>query len=121
METRYADARIKKLCKSLDTAKKKYNNEIAISLHGAINLLENAENLNDIRKFKKYRLHPLENKKHDDRRGQFSITLANSAYRLILYPIDENGEKWNGENESVGNIYLITNIVEIMEVVNYHD
>lgn len=119
MKVRYANSKIEKTCKSINAAKKKYNDVVAKSLHAVINLLNNAENLNDILQFRRYRLHPLGNKNHKDRRGQLSITLANSGYRLILYPLNENGEKWNGEN--VGNIYVITDIIEIVEVIDYHD
>lgn len=90
MEVKFANDKIKTVCTSIKAAKKKYDLQVAMSLHSVVNLLISAKNLTDIKKYKKYRLHPLLNKYKVDRRGQLSITLADGPFCLIICPV-ENG------------------------------
>jgi len=82
-----------------------------------INILESAENLQDINVLKIYRLHPL----RGDREGQYALDIAGrrSGYRLIIVPLDDCGNEWTESDVSI--LYRATRIVIIWEVSNHYD
>ena len=65
IEIRYHDKKIEKLCTDIRKAKKDLPAIVAEKLHALVNLLESAENLQDIADMPFYHLHSL----HGDREG----------------------------------------------------
>ena len=92
IEIRYHDKKIEKLCTDIRKAKKDLPAIVAEKLHALVNLLESAENLQDIADMPFYHLHYL----HGDREGQYALDVAGrrSGYRLSIIPLDETGNTW---------------------------
>ena len=85
-------------------------------MHALINLLENAETLNDINAMQIYNLHHLLGK----RKGEYALDLGRRlGYRLIITPLDDNGNKWKEKDINV--MYKSTKIVLILEVSNHYE
>ena len=118
IEVKYSK-KSKKYCTSLKEARRKFGDRVANDLISILNLIKSSTSLDVLESIKKLRLHKLENKNGKNRKGQLSITIGNSKWRLILIPYI-NDIKWNGEG-SVNKLYSIVKIVEVKEVVDYHE
>ncbi len=90
---------------------------VAEKLHALINLIESAENLQDINNLRIYYLHPLLGK----REGQYALDIAGrkAGYRLILIPLDKQGKKW--QTNDVNHVYKSTNVIIALEVTNHYE
>lgn len=117
MIIKYKNAKIKKECTDLRAAKKAYNEKVAEGLHAVVNFIENAESLIDVKSFPAFNLHPLQR----ERKGTFAIDLAGrrSGFRLIIEPVDKDGEKW--KEIEVKEIYKLTEVVIFLEVTNHYE
>lgn len=89
---------------------------MAEKLHALINLLESAENLDDVNAMKVYNLHPLQGK----REGQFALDLGRKlGFRLIIIPLDDNENTW--DKVDINTIYKSTRITLVWEVSNHYE
>lgn len=88
----YHDKTVKKLCTDLKKAKKDLPAVTAEKLHALINLIESADNLQDLAEMQIYHLHPLQGK----RRGQYALDIAGrkEGYRLVIIPLNADGNEW---------------------------
>lgn len=112
----YRDKKVKNLCTNFNEAKKEFNVNVAEKLFAIINFLENADCLNDINALQIYHLHPLQG----TRKGQFALDLGRRlGYRLIIIPVDKNGEEWKENDINV--VYKATDIVIVWEVTNHYE
>lgn len=98
-------------------AKKELPTVVAVKLHALINLLESSENLRDIAEMQIYHLHPL----HGKRDGQYALDVAGrrAGYRLIIIPIDGDGNEWKEKDVEV--VYKSTEIIIAWEVSNHYE
>lgn len=64
-----------------------------------------------------YHLHPLQGKLA----GQYALDIAgrSSGYRLIIIPLDANGNKWKENDINV--VYATTTVIIAMEVSNHYE
>lgn len=116
IEIRYKTSQVEKVCKDFKFAKKKLNERVATKLHAMINLLENVDNLNEVNMMRIYNLHHLEGK----RKGQYALDLGRSlGYRLVLTPLDENGEQYKEDDVNI--LYSSTKIILVWEVSNHYE
>ena len=117
IKVQYKDNKVKKLCTNLKYAKKDLPAHIAEKLHALINFIENADNLKDIDQYQIYYLHPLKGK----RIGQFALDIAGrrAGYRLIIIPLDENGNEWKETDINI--IYRSTRVIIVWEVSNHYE
>lgn len=90
---------------------------IAEKLHALINLIESAENLQDIAEMQSCHLHSLQG----NREGQHALDIAGrkSGYRLIIVPLDKNGNAWKVKDVNV--VYRATEIIVAWEVSNHYE
>lgn len=86
-------------------------------MQALINLIESSANLQDILKMQIYHLHPL----HGQNEGQYALDIAGrkSGYRLIIIPLDGDGNKWKEIDVNV--MYKATNMIIILEVSNHYE
>lgn len=98
-------------------AKKELPAPVAEKLHALINLLESAENLQDIANLQIYHLHPL----YGDREGQYALDAGGrkSGYRLIVIPLDTDGNEWKEKDISI--VYGATEALVAWEVSNHYE
>ena len=117
IEIRYHDKKIEKLCTDIRKAKKDLPAIVAEKLHALVNLLESAENLQDIADMPIYHLHSL----HGDREGQYALDVAGrkSGYRLSIIPLDETGNTWTETDINI--VYKSTEIIVAWEVSNHYE
>ncbi|MDE5780349.1 MAG: type II toxin-antitoxin system RelE/ParE family toxin [Lachnospiraceae bacterium] len=116
IEIQYKSSKLKNICHDFSKAKKEFGTIVAEKLHALINLLENAETLNDINAMQIYNLHHLLGK----RKGEYALDLGRRlGYRLIITPLDDNGNKWKEKDINV--MYKSTKIVLILEVSNHYE
>lgn len=116
MEINYKTKKVEKICTNHKEAKKKLGHEVSLNLSALLQKLTAAKNLNDLRAFKKHRVHTLKG----DRKGQVSLTIHRSSpLRVVCRPKDEEGNYWNGKDEL--NMYTSYEIIEIEEISDYHE
>lgn len=117
IEIRYHDKKIEKLCTDIRKAKKELPTMVAEKLHALVNLLESAENLQDIANMQIYHLHSL----HGDREGEYALDIAGrkSGYRLSIIPLDEKGNTWMETDANI--VYRSTEIIIAWEVSNNYE
>ena len=117
IEVRYHDKKIEKLCTDIRKAKKELPAIVAEKLHALVNLLESAENLQDIADMQPYHLHSL----HGDREGQYALDVAGrkAGYRLSIIPLDEIGNIWTETDVNI--VYKSTEIIIAWEVSNHYE
>lgn len=98
-------------------AKKDLPGNVAEKLHALINLMESSANLQDIAEMQIYHLHPLQGK----RENQYALDIAGrrSGYRLIIIPLDADGNKWKEKDINI--IYKCTEVVIAWEVSNHYE
>lgn len=107
---------MKNLCENHKLAQKELNVYVAEKLHALINLLKSVENLRDIAILQIYNLHPL----RGDREGQYALDLGRRlGFRLIIIPLDDNGNKWMEKNINI--VYSSTKIIPVWEVSNHYE
>ena len=117
IEIEYRNKKVEDLCTNYKKARKELNSIVAEKLHALINLIENADTLQDIAQMKQYHLHPL----LGNREGQYALDIAGraSSYRLIIIPLDENGHEWKEKNLS--SIYKMTKVIIAWEVTKHYE
>ena len=117
IKIQYRDKKVEKLCRDIKKAKKELPTNIAEKLHALINLIESAENLQDIAEMQIYHLHSLQG----DRNEQHALDIAGrkSGYRLIIIPLDKNGNTWKEKDLNV--VYRATEIIVAWEVSNHYE
>lgn len=118
MNIRYRNSALEKVCTDLKEAKKQYNPKVSMSLHAAINFIQNATSLKDVINYPPFHFHDLQG----DRKNQYAIDIAGrkSGYRLIIIPINNSGTKSSKEEifgKSASNIV----IVHLEEVTNHYE
>lgn len=113
----YHDKKVEKLCKDLKKARKELPAVVAEKLHALINLIESAENLRDIDEMQIYHFHPLQGK----REGQYALYIAGrkSGYRLLIVPVDADGNEWKEKDRNV--VYNSTKVIIAWEVSNHYE
>jgi hypothetical protein len=111
--------KVSKLCTKRLTATKQLGDSVSLALYALLEFLTSATNLNDAKAFRKYRVHALENKNHENRLGQVSLSIPSSSFRLIVIPVDSNGVVWNAQDE----LTMMSTFPEIRvkEVIDYHE
>lgn len=121
LELCYKSEKLRTLCTTPKAARRFFSgdNELAMRLLACINALHNAETLSDIIAVPRYRFHPL-GKKQRDFRGCYAIDIKGrtSPWRLILMPLDENG---NPMDESIDRIARRIKVLKIMEVSKHYE
>lgn len=108
---------MKKLCKDLKKAKRELPANVAEKLHALVNLIKSSVNLKDIAELQIYHLHPLQG----TREGQYALDIAGrrSGYRLVIIPLDADGNEW--EEKDVNVVYQSTEIIIAWEVSNHYE
>lgn len=110
---------MERLCTDLKASKKKLGLRTAEALFGLINLLESAENLEDINALRNRHIHKLSGK----RQGQYALDIEGRAksYRLLILLLDDDERvAVNIENDSVIGFYSRIQIIQIEEVSNHY-
>lgn len=117
IEIQYHDKTVKRLCTDLRKAKQDLPANVAEKLHALINLIESVANLQDIAALQIYHLHPLQGR----RDGQYALDIAGrrSGYRLVIIPIDADGNEY--EEKDVNIVYRATEIIIALEVSNHYE
>lgn len=112
----YRNNKTEKICTDIRVAKRELHS-YAEKLHSLITFLENAVTLSDVANIPTYYLHPL----FHDRMGLFALDIAGRSvsWRLLIIPLDENGERW--ETKDVHVIYQSTRSVIVWEVSNHYE
>lgn len=98
-------------------AKKDLPAKVAEKLHALVNIIESAVNLKDIAEMQIYYLHPLQGKMA----GQYALDIAGrrEGYRLVIIPLDTNGNEWKEKDVNV--VYKATDVIIAMEVSNHYE
>lgn len=98
-------------------AKKDLPENVAEKLHALINLIEGADDLKDVYELQIYHLHPL----RGQREGQFALDVAGrkAGYRLVIIPLDANGNEWKEKDVNV--VYRATEVIIVCEVSNHYE
>ena len=123
MELVYASDMVRQQCTSLKAAKKLFGGDakLAEKLHARINSLTQAPTLKDIVAQPQLHFHKLLNKNGKDLEGLFAIDIKGrtSPWRLILRPLDDNGNPFEPCN--IDEIADIVEIVGIEEVSKHYE
>lgn len=116
MKIYYDNKNIKKLCNDYRYARKKLGKDVADKLHMALQFIDAAVCLVDIKNMITFRLHPLKG----NRKGTYAIDLGRkTGFRLILIPVDLDGNMWTTENDIV--IYNSTDTIILLEVSKHYE
>ena len=123
MELLYATDKVEKQCTSIKAANKLFGGDAVMSrnLLSRINALKQAETIKDIIVQKSFRFHDLSNKNKRNLDGYFAMDVKTikEPWRIILQPIDENGETYNPFN--IDQIADKVKIIEIAEVSKHYE
>ncbi|MDO4404500.1 MAG: hypothetical protein Q4C09_05625 [Atopobiaceae bacterium] len=97
------------------------NDKLAVSLIARVNALEQADILRDIIVQPQFHFHKLLNKNGKDLEGLFAVDVKTrrDPWRIILRPLDENGEPFVPCN--IDEIAGIVEIVRIEEVSKHYE
>lgn len=115
MEILYKNNKVEKLCTDYKIAKKELGLEVSEKLFAAINMIESATNLKDIRQYRPFNLHKLTG----DLDGIYSIYLGKkTGYRLEIIPLDKDKNVIVSEDMS---IYIVCVCVKIERVSNHYE
>lgn len=88
MKVSFKNKKIEEICTNEKKAIKKYGQFVAKKLFIAIDVLRQAISLNDVYLLANYKLHSL----HGNLNNKLSMYLgAKTGYRLIITPLDDNG------------------------------
>lgn len=105
-----------KIYNNYKQAQKKLGKNVADKLHKTLQFIDASVCLMDIKNMITFRLHPLKG----DRKGTYAIDLGKrTGFRLILIPVDQNGNRWTTENDIT--IYNSTDTVILMEVSKHYE
>ncbi|HEY5556317.1 hypothetical protein [Acetobacterium sp.] len=116
MKVQYKDNKIRKICNDHSKAVKELGLRVGDRLHEVMDFIENAEILHDVSQIPPYRLHPL----YGDRLGTFAIDLIKSTgFRLILIPIDDEGNPFDTKDINI--IYRSSSTIILLEVTKHYD
>ena len=123
MELLYATDKVEKQCTSIKAANKLFGGDAVMSrnLLSRINALKQAETIKDIVVQPTFCFHKLKNKNGRNLEGYFAIDVKSrkDQWRIILQPIDENGETYNPCN--IDQIADKVKIIEIAEVSKHYE
>ncbi len=116
MEIHYKNSKTKRLCSQYKRAKKEINSIVADKLMMAINFIESAETLLDVKNYPPFRFHELKG----NRKRTYAIDLGKrTGYRLILKPVSIKGEEIKVEEGFYQ--FEIIKVVEISEVSPHYE
>lgn len=117
MKIIFHNKKVEKICIDSSKAIKEFGREVAIKLGRLLDTMESFNNLYDLFLLPQYRLHAL----NADRANQYSFVIhKGSKWRLIVYPLDENGEVLKDKsNEKEMLIKAV--MVDILEVSEHYD
>ena len=98
-------------------AKKEYGEAVTEKLYSAIDYIESANSIADIREYPPFHFHDLKGK----RNGEYAIDLGRRlGFRLIVRPLDANGETCNNTQiYSAAAIEIV--VVQFEEVTNHYE
>ena len=117
MKIVYSNKKTEKLCEDFKKATKELGKDVSIKLMELLNAIESFVNLYDLFVLPQYRLHAL----HGDRANQYSFVIhKGSKWRLIVYPLDEDGKLLINEGNEK-ELLIKSVIVEIVEVSEHYD
>lgn len=123
MELVYASKKVEEQCTDPKAAKKLFAGDgmLVVSLKARINALKQAVVLKDIVVQRQFHFHKLLNKNGKDLEGLFAIDVKTrrDPWRIILRPLDENGEQFDPCN--IDEIAGIVEIVRIEEVSRHYE
>lgn len=86
MEIIYKNKKARQQFESKYASKWTYPRKVKEKILSIGNFLESAESLNDIFAYPPYRFHSLKG----DRKGEWSISVGNTGWRVTIIPCDEN-------------------------------
>lgn len=119
MKIKYANEKVAQQCTNMKAAAKLFggNKALAVSLLSRINAMKAADVIKDIIVQPQFRFHNL----HGNREGLFAVDVKTKRdqWRIILYPLDENEEKFNPCH--IDKICAIVKIVEVEEVSAHYE
>lgn len=107
MNIGFKNNKIKKLCTKPTSVKKEYSIELSKKLYMRLDSLRAALTLSDIPPISPDRCHDLKG----DLKGFFAVDLE-GRYRLIIKPVDKNGNSWNLKKYNIN--YIKNNTVNII-------
>lgn len=117
MNIRYKDGKVEKCCTDIKAAKKKYEAFVAEKLHAAIEFIKQSDSLSDIACMPIYHFERMQGYKN----GEYSISIGkNCGYRLIVIPLDENGNSYRS-NTDIINICKQIKVILVTEVSNHYE
>lgn len=93
----------------------RYPEQVKEKLKAAVNFIEQADSLLDIINYPPFHFHPL----LGNRKGEWSIYLGRTGYRITLVPCDDKGQEIRG-GDIVAQCKVIK-IVVITEVSNHYE
>lgn len=115
MEIRYKTKQLKNVCEKLGKAKKEFGADVAEKLFSAIDFIEAAPSIIDVRNYQPFHFHPLQGNK----KGEYAIDLGRKlGFRLILKPLNSDGTFSN--NEQIYSAKAIEIVVILLEEVSNH-
>lgn len=116
MKIHYDNKNIQELCNNYKHAQKKLGKNVADKLHKALQFIDASVCLMDIKNMRTFRLHPLKG----DRKGTYAIDLGKkTGFRLILIPVDLDGNRWATGNDIV--IFNSTDTIILLEVSKHYE
>lgn len=89
MKIRYKNKTAEQQFSSKHKKKWRYPEEVKVKLESTENYIQNATSLLDIFAYPSFRFHPL----RGDRKGEWSISLGKTGYRVTVIPCDDNGKE----------------------------
>lgn len=108
---------LEKICTDIGKATKKYNSRVAEKLMSAINFIEEAETLKDVRDYPPFHFHSLTGNK----KGFYAIDLGKKlGYRLLVKPLLDNYQEATN-TDIFSNKALEIKIIAIEEVSNHYE
>ena len=115
MEILYKNNKVEKLCTDYKFAKKELGLEVSEKLFAALNFIENANNLMDIRQYRPFNLHKLTGYLN----GIYSIYLGRkTGYRLEIIPLNKDKNVIESNDMS---IYIVCVCIKIERVSNHYE
>lgn len=93
----------------------KYPKQVKIKLEAAQNFIRNSSSLLDVMNYPPFHFHGL----YGNRKGEWSIYLGNTGYRVTMIPCDENGKEIIG-----GDIVAMCKTIKVVcitEVSNHYE
>ena len=115
MEIRYKKKELKSICENYGKAKKEFGADVAEKLFSAIDFIEAAQSIVDVRNYSPFHFHSLKG----DKNGQYAIYLGRKlGFRLIVKPLNIDGAFSN--NEQIYSTKAIEIVVILFEEVSNH-